>query len=332
MKRKRVLIIKLGYCETLVNEQGFVPSLGDVFCHTVLLHRYKHDQVTWLTSQSAVPLLRCNPYIHSLITYEDNREELFADQSFDEVVCFEKAPVICKMAQAIRARKHYGFVWNGREVQAHPLARSTMDIANGKERFLPMQSLLYQMVGAYWHGEEFILGYKPNPLPAYDIGLNFRVGGKWPSKVWPMTHWERLEKLCVRQGWRVSWQEGAKDLEYYMDWIHAGRIIVTCDSLGMHLGLAMKKYVAALFGPTPSSSHYMYGRGIIVRANWACLHSPCMKIHCDNTICMSEIAPEMIFRILSNVMTQKTTLTAPPQVKKKAAIAQVCQQAPLMSR
>ena len=90
---KTVLIIKLGYCETLVKEEGFVPSLGDVFRHTVLLNRYRNDRVTWLTTASAVPLLRGNPLIHELLVYEENIADLLKGREFDEVVNFEKASV-----------------------------------------------------------------------------------------------------------------------------------------------------------------------------------------------------------------------------------------------
>jgi hypothetical protein len=69
-KVRTVLIIKLGYCETLVQEDGFVPSLGDVFRHTVLLHHYADYQVTWLTSSSAAPLLENNPHIHELLIFD----------------------------------------------------------------------------------------------------------------------------------------------------------------------------------------------------------------------------------------------------------------------
>ncbi len=320
---KKVLIIKLGYCETLVNEQGFVPSLGDVFRHTVLLHRYERDHVTWLTSESAIPLLQGNPQIAELLSYKPDTIVDLIGREFDELLCFEKAPTICNLAKTIRAKKRFGFFWNGKQVGAHPLAQSTLAIANGKDHFLPIQALLYQMVRDYWQGEDYVLGYQPKPRPAFDVGLNFRVGSKWPTKAWPMRHWETLETLCLREGLSVGWQEGESDMEHYMDWINASRVVVTCDSLGMHLGLALKKKVIALFGPTPSDNIYMYGRGIILRANWACLSAPCMKPECpgQGTSCMADIQPDMVFRGVMNLWTQARQETAPvlPRPAAKAA-------------
>ena len=301
--QKNILIIKLGYCETLVNEQGFVPSLGDVFRHTVLLHRYANENVTWLTSQSAIPLLRGNPYINELLVYDENTAERLKNRHFDEIICIEKAPTICNLAKSLSADVYYGFGWNGKKVNAHPNAQPALDIANGKDQFLPIQALLYQMVESYWNGEDYILGYIPRKLPKYDIGLNFRVGSKWPTKAWPRHHWQKLACLCEQKGLKVSWQEGEKDTEQYMDWINAGKIIITCDSLGMHLGLAMRKKVIALFGPTPSDGIYMYGRGIILRANWSCMESPCMKPECaKNVACMEAIQPDMVFQAILNMI------------------------------
>jgi heptosyltransferase-2 len=301
---KQILIIKLGYCETLINEAGFVPSLGDVFRHTALLHKYATDEVTWLTSQSAIPLLKDNPLIHRLLVYEEvSSKETLLNEEFDEVVCFEKARSICDLAESIKAKERYGFTWRNGKVEAvHHLAQSCLDIANGKRHFLPIQALLYQTVGDYWRGESYILGYRPRSKVQYDVGLNHLVGNKWPTKAWPETHWKKLNNLCLKYGLKTSWQQGEKDIEVYMDWIHSCRLIVTCDSLGMHLALAMHKKTVALFGPTPSEDIYMYGLGIILRSSTACPHSPCFSSICrDGGVCMSDINPETVFQVILNM-------------------------------
>ena len=318
--KKSVLIIKLGYAETLVHEDGFIPSLGDVFRHTVLLHHYANDCVTWLTSESAVPLLKGNPFIDKILIYRENIAEELSLQRFDEVLCLEKAPTLCALSKSIDASRHLGFGWTRNGTNAHPGAESALDIANGKDHFLPIQALLYQMVGDYWHGENYILGYSPKPRDNYDVGFNIKVGSKWPTKEWPMSHWKELEKMCVNHGLKVKWQEGHNNIEDYMDWINAGRLIVTCDSLGMHLGLAMKKKVIALFGPTPSEDIYMYGRGVILSAEWACGKAPCMNPTCSqNNECMGEISPKIVARTIINLINGLNGKTEGTQVKLQAA-------------
>ena len=304
--RKTVLIIKLGYCETLVHEEGFVPSLGDVFRHTVLLHHYADYRVTWLTSRSSVPLLTGNPYIQELLVYDDMDRNALAKRQFDEVLCLEKAPTLCSLAQSVCAAKHLGFGRTSTGTHAFPGAESALDVANGRDQFLPIQALLFQIVGSYWRGQDYVLGYEPRERAPFDVGINFRVGSKWPTKNWPVTSWETLATLCENHGLVVSWQEGATDLYQYMDWINAARLVVTCDSLGMHLGLAMRKKVVALFGPTPSEQIYMYGRGVILTADWACPEAPCMQAECaKGVVCMSQIRPRTVARTIGNLLNGK---------------------------
>jgi heptosyltransferase-2 len=140
-------------------------------------------------------------------------------------------------------------------------------------------------------------------MPPCDVGLNFLVGSKWPSKAWPMKNWDKIEGFCVKHGLKVTRQQGEKDLEQYIDWINSCRLIVTCDSLGMHLALALKKKVVALFGPTPSEQIYMYGRGVILTADWACAKAPCMSASCPNGHhCMTGIQPRMVARVVNNLL------------------------------
>jgi len=62
----------------------------------------------------------------------------------------------------------------------------------------------------------------------------------------------------------------------------------------------------ALFGPTPSEGIYMYGRGVILTADWACPKAPCMQANCDNNFkCMAEISPKVVARIVVNLMNKQ---------------------------
>lgn len=304
--KKKVLIIKLGYCETLVHETGFVPSLGDVFRHTVLLHHYANDEVTWLTSESARPLLEGNPYISKIMTFKPETAKDLAKMEFDEVLCLEKAPMLCDIADSVRCTRRLGFKKQNGSIQPCHGAESAMEIANGRDSFLPIQAYLYQMVGDYWNGEDYILGYKPSPKEQFDVGFNYKVGSKWPSKQWPEEHWKELQEMLENHKLKVSWQKGENNLGDYMDWIASGRLILTCDSLGMHLGLALKRKVIALFGPTRAEQIYMYGKGVILTAEWACPDAPCMDAHCrDGHTCMKELSPKIVARTITNLLNGK---------------------------
>jgi heptosyltransferase-2 len=115
------------------------------------------------------------------------------------------------------------------------------------------------------------------------IGLNHKIGGKWPHKAWPMENWERLANLI---GEPATWQYG-DTLEDYIKWVGSCRIIVTNDSLGLHLALAMDKKVVALFGPTNPDEVFMYGQGDKLVAKSGNIN---------------DIKPEDVYRAIQNLL------------------------------
>jgi ADP-heptose:LPS heptosyltransferase len=67
-------------------------------------------------------------------------------------------------------------------------------------------------------------------------------------------------------------------------------VVVTGDSLGMHLAVAEKRPVVALFGPTCAQEIELYGRGEVIAAPSHC--APCYRPECArNPSCMQEIEP-----------------------------------------
>jgi heptosyltransferase-2 len=112
--------------------------------------------------------------------------------------------------------------------------------------------VLYGMLGERYAGQPYMLGYRPKTRETYDIGLNHHVGSKFPNKRWPEENWNRLAEMLAPR-YSVDWQRSMNELEGYMDWINSCLTIVTNDSLGLHIALALGKNVVALFGPTLAS-------------------------------------------------------------------------------
>lgn len=59
-------------------------------------------------------------------------------------------------------------------------------------------------------------------------------------------------------------------------------LVVTGDSLGMHMAISQKKYVTAWFGPTCAQEIALYRRGDAVLTQAGC--APCWKRSCDQTV------------------------------------------------
>ena len=312
MKNHKTLIIKTGYSEILEGRNNSrTVSLGDVLRTTPLLVLYPKDSITWVTDLAAFPLLEGNTRIHKVLPYDFTTSLQLTAEEFDRVINLEKIPGICALADRIRARRsRYGFTFNSQSGEAEAFDKAyevlavSCDPQAKKQNKRPSQELLFEMVGAKWNGERYSLGYQPSGIEQYDVALNTQVGEKWPSKAWPLLNWDVLEEVLVKQGYRVTRQDELKGgkrvnrfntLPAYMDWLYSSRLLVSNDSLGLHLGLAMDKKVLGLFGPTPSSEVHFYGQGEAILPTIDCAHHPCFREKCliDHN-CMETINPEQV--------------------------------------
>lgn len=70
-------------------------------------------------------------------------------------------------------------------------------------------------------------------------------------------------------------------------------VVFSGDSLGMHMAIALKKYVVAWFGPTCAHEIELYGRGVHVLTSASC--SPCWKRSCEKErMCYDEVSVHSI--------------------------------------
>lgn len=307
MEKEKVLIIKAGYAEFLESQSNSRRvSLGDILRVTPLLHAYEEDQVTWVSDDYAFPLLRENPLIDRLLPYDFTTAEQIRHEEFDTVINLEKVPGICALSDGIKAWKRYGFRFNSREGSAEAYERAaevlaiSSDPKNKKRNKKTCQELLFEMIGKEWDGEGYVLGYSPEVEEEFEIALNTLVGKKWPIKAWPDKKWDELEERLKKEGFRVTRQdkqgpEILNDLYGYMDWLASCKEIVTTDSLGAHLGLALNKKVICLFGPTPYQEYFFYGRGEAVLPNPIPECMPCFERECSRgRSCMEDISVERV--------------------------------------
>ena len=309
--RRKVLIIKLGHSETLDAEISRKSSLGDVLRTTVILHVLKNDDVAWLVDESAFSLLEGNPYLGRILVYDIATTIQLQEETFDTVINFEKVPGICALADKVDAWKKFGFRFNRQtgRTEAHDGAEDVLsmclNVDEKKGGNVYWQEALLGMIGEKWKKEEYILGYKPTSKEIYDIGFNYDVGKKWPNKAWPNKNWKDIEEL-IGDKYFVSWQQGLKNIEEYIDWINSCRLLLTNDSLGLHIALALKKKVVALFGPTAHREVYLYDRGVVIlpSGDYKCL--PCLSPKCVNDVfCMDNISIERVFIAIEKLLNEE---------------------------
>lgn len=289
MSHKKILIIKMGYSETLDHEVSKTVSLGDVLRCTVVLEplkkKYPHSQISWLVSNESVPLLSHNPYIDRLLVWDEFIPYVLMREKYDIVINLEKINGIGALTDMIDAWEKIGFRFDSQTGDFDTYMQSIIardyikDKVEKGERGI-WQKVMISMIGAEWKGQEYSLGYRPKSKEIYDVGFNFYVGKKWPSKAVPEHKWKELETLLKKENITISWQQGRDDLYEYMEWINSCKLIITCDSLGLHLALAFKKKLIALFGSTDFKEIHFYNRGIVIvpKTPYDCL--PCYLSQC----------------------------------------------------
>lgn len=136
------------------------------------------------------------------------------------------------------------------------------------------------------------------------IGINTGAGGRWQGKKLSM---DKTAELISKLSWQVKNAKlllfggpeekernkkikkladakvidaGCKNsLMEFASLVNLCNVLVTSDSLALHIGTALKKKIVAFFGPTSSSEIELFSRGIKILPKKGCLC--CYKPKCD---------------------------------------------------
>jgi len=149
------------------------------------------------------------------------------------------------------------------------------------------------------------------------VGLNTGAGTKFETKQWPPEHYlELIRLLTIKLKANVFLLGGKRERELnrylekkaktkvyntgndnslleFAGFLSLMDVVVTSDTLGMHLAIALKKKVVGLFGPTCPQEIELYGRGTKLFQGVPC--SPCYKQTCPDPKCMREISPLQVY-------------------------------------
>jgi heptosyltransferase-2 len=101
--------------------------------------------------------------------------------------------------------------------------------------------------------------------------------------------------------------EGTRDsIEEYIEWINSVRLLVTNDSLGLHIAHALGKKIVALFGPTISNEVYIKdGVKLLPETEYDCL--PCLSTRCvKGTTCLYDIKPVTVLKTIEGLLEETT--------------------------
>ncbi len=196
---------------------------------------------------------------------------------------------------------------------------------NGKS----YSQLIYEAVGLEYAGQRYEL-YPPRAQQIWAervwqslgvapgdvvIGLNTGAGHIFANKNWPAERFIALAQRLMADGWRVALLGGpeereinaaiAKDRAGVLDTgcdhnelefaalVRRCNVIVTGDTMAMHVAIAGGVPTVVLFGPTCAQEIDLYGRGEKIVTSLPC--APCYRRECDRgPNCMDDIAVERV--------------------------------------
>jgi len=155
------------------------------------------------------------------------------------------------------------------------------------------------------------------------LGLNVGVGTKWPSKGWPLKRWKELIKKLGNDQYNLLLLGGPEESKIvsqlereYKFLINTGcdnsllefaaivnlcDLIVTADTLTLHIATALEKKVIALFGPTSASEIELYGKGIKLSSPDGC-NCYYRKFCSEEMSCMEKINAEMVIEAINSLL------------------------------
>ena len=149
------------------------------------------------------------------------------------------------------------------------------------------------------------------------VGLNTGAGGRWPLKQWREDGYvslirrlnaqedvqflllggpaeeERNERLKSKSSVRLFDPGCNNTVRHFAALVDRCDVVVTGDTLAMHLSLALGRRTVVLFGPTSAAEIELYGLGEKVVPDMTCLS--CYKTSCDFVPnCMDLISTDMV--------------------------------------
>jgi ADP-heptose:LPS heptosyltransferase len=157
------------------------------------------------------------------------------------------------------------------------------------------------------------------------IGLNVGVGTKWPSKGWAIESWKKLINILGSDKYNLLLLGGPEEIEtikklkkeypYLIDTgcdnsllefaaiVELCDLVITADTLALHIATALQKKIIALFGPTSANEIELYGKGVKLSSPDGC---KCYyRKYCTEEIsCMEKISSEMVIEAINLLIKQ----------------------------
>ncbi|MGB6164296.1 MAG: glycosyltransferase family 9 protein [Pseudonocardiaceae bacterium] len=215
----RVLIVMLGLH-------------GDILIASPVPARIKQERpgvhITWLTDDAHAPLLRMNPYVDRVLSFNWQSAVHLPAESFDAIYSFERTPAAAALVDRIPAAHKSGLAYGGPHNTLYAIGEAAqhffkMNIWNDYRTITNTKTwteLYFEVAGYTYAGEPYVLQIPPaadrrvrtllsDELNMPRIGMN--VGSSLTTKMWPEDHWQALGEALLDRGYQLVITGGAKE-------------------------------------------------------------------------------------------------------------------------
>jgi heptosyltransferase-2 len=309
--KTRILVIKLNAVGDVLRTAGIIPALRS---------KYPGPYITWITDPDAVPLLEMVPGIDRIWAHDGFLLERLLTEPFDLVLGLDNSRDSAALAYLSRGDKKLGFSLDD-SGQLNPLSTEAeawlqmglwddlkranrrtyqdilWDICELPKPTMPPDIVLPESLKT--KAEAFVREARITDAKPV-IGFFSGAGERWPQKA--LSFPKQKELLQQLAGYYphgsiilFGGPEEAEQNDMLLDEAPSNLVdvLITGDTLALHIGLALRKKIVAYFGPTAPWEVDLFGMGekIIAPVDCvACYRSTCDKPQkCSDLVSISDI-------------------------------------------
>ncbi len=240
-----ILIIKLG-------------ATGDVVRTSTLLRRLTGD-VTWITAAKNACLLSGLEIPVRCLDWE--QRETARDRNYDLLINLEDTEDVAEFAASVNSKRTYGAYLDDQNKLTYSEDSSAwFDLSlisrYGRQRADELkllnrrtyQDLVFDGLKLGFAGEQYVLPKGVDTGLHGDVAISPVAGPVWPMKAW--AHFERLQHELEGRGHKVNVLPTRATLLEHLGDVQGHRVLVSGDSLPMHLALGSGVKCVSIFNCT----------------------------------------------------------------------------------
>jgi len=278
---KKILIIQLGAMGDVVRSTSILSAIKEKYGRNI--------KITWLTSQECKFFLENSQHVDEILTFGSESYTRLQQEHFDVLFNLEISPPATLLANLINAKEKFGYFFDkdghpsafnkGAETYLHTAFSDYLNRITKKS----YQELIFKALDLEYKKQDY--SFKPkinkeyaqtflkiNHLKKEDkiLGINIGSASRFPSKTW---HLDKVKELIskIKEDYKIILLGGPNELdkqeeleklaitndfnntmEEFCSVLSICDVLITGDSLHLHLAIAMKKPTIALFFTTPS--------------------------------------------------------------------------------